>query len=266
MSKEKIRDYYNKNAEYEWKRLIQDNYHRLEFDTTMHFIKRYIKTEKLILDAGGGPGRYTIELAKLGHELVLFDLTPKLLDIAKQRIINEKLENNISEIMQGSFTDLSIYENNHFDAVICLGAALNHVLSKKERKKAISELIRVTKSQGLLFVSVISKLAVLIDPFLRQNQDMNLFKKALESGDYKGGAFAPSHFYTVDEFKEEFSCKKIDLLQLVGLEGLASLKNHRVNKWNKEIYNDWWKIHLKTCTHPAVAETSSHFLGIFKKK
>jgi len=59
-----IRDYYIQSVEYEWNRLIQDPYHRLEFDTTMYFLKKYLPKKGLILDAGGGPGRYTIELAK----------------------------------------------------------------------------------------------------------------------------------------------------------------------------------------------------------
>ena len=39
---------------------------------------------------GGGPGRYTIELAKLGYDVVLLDLTPKLLEIAKRKIKKRK--------------------------------------------------------------------------------------------------------------------------------------------------------------------------------
>jgi len=43
----------------------------------------------LILDAGGGPGRYTIDLAKLGYDVILLDLTPRLLRIAKRKIRRE---------------------------------------------------------------------------------------------------------------------------------------------------------------------------------
>jgi len=59
-----IRDYYDQKAEDEWKRLVQDPYHRLEFIVTMHFLNKHLPKSGLILDAGGGPGRYTIELAK----------------------------------------------------------------------------------------------------------------------------------------------------------------------------------------------------------
>lgn len=65
-------------------KLVRDPYHRLEYNTTMYFLKKYLPSKGLILDAGGGPGRYTIELAKLGYDMVLLDLTPKLLEITKK--------------------------------------------------------------------------------------------------------------------------------------------------------------------------------------
>jgi SAM-dependent methyltransferase len=72
VEKEKIRklvkDWFTKTAEYEWKRLKQDAYHQIEFLVTMHFLEKYLPSEGLVLDAGGGPGRYTIELAKRGYK------------------------------------------------------------------------------------------------------------------------------------------------------------------------------------------------------
>jgi hypothetical protein len=61
---EVVKTWYDTHAEYEWIRLVQDGYHQLEYLVTMHFLKKYLPKHGLILDAGGGPGRYTIELAK----------------------------------------------------------------------------------------------------------------------------------------------------------------------------------------------------------
>lgn len=40
MSDQTIRKYYSELGEKEWRRLVRDPYHRLEFDTTMHFFKK----------------------------------------------------------------------------------------------------------------------------------------------------------------------------------------------------------------------------------
>lgn len=68
---EVVKRYYDENAEREWGRLAQDAYHRLEHIVTTHFLEIYLPKEGLVLDAGGGPGRYTIDLAKRGYDVVL---------------------------------------------------------------------------------------------------------------------------------------------------------------------------------------------------
>jgi SAM-dependent methyltransferase len=78
---EEIKNHYSQNAE--WERLYRNAWHRLEYDTTLYFLKKYLPSQGRVLDAGGGPGRYTIALAQLGYDMVLFDLTPKLLEIAR---------------------------------------------------------------------------------------------------------------------------------------------------------------------------------------
>lgn len=80
------REYYNAMGEKEWRRLVRDPYHKLEFEVTMHFLRKHLPETGMILDAGGGSGRYTIELAKMGYQIVLMDISEVQLDIAKKRI------------------------------------------------------------------------------------------------------------------------------------------------------------------------------------
>ena len=77
-----VLEYYANNVRSEWRRLIKDAYHRLEFATTLHFLSQYLPQRGLILDAGGGPGRYTIELAIMGYDVCLLDATQANLDFA----------------------------------------------------------------------------------------------------------------------------------------------------------------------------------------
>ena len=58
MVKKLVKSYYADYGIKEWKRLARDPYHQLEIDTTMHFLNKYLPKKGLILDAGGGPGRY----------------------------------------------------------------------------------------------------------------------------------------------------------------------------------------------------------------
>lgn len=79
--------------------------------------------------------RYMIELAKLAYDVILLDLTPKLLQIAET--ISEELKWKVKQLVQASIHDLSAFKVGTFDAVLCLEEALNHVTCKEHREKAI---------------------------------------------------------------------------------------------------------------------------------
>jgi hypothetical protein len=51
-----VKEYYSKQGASEWRRLVNDSCYKLEFDTTVHFIRKHLPREKgLILGVGGGP-------------------------------------------------------------------------------------------------------------------------------------------------------------------------------------------------------------------
>jgi S-adenosylmethionine-dependent methyltransferase len=79
-----VKEYYAKQARSEWHRLQQDPYHQIEFIITTHFLEKYLPKHGLILNAGRGPGRYTIELARRGYDVVLLDFVPEMLKVAKR--------------------------------------------------------------------------------------------------------------------------------------------------------------------------------------
>jgi len=271
MSKKLVREYYDRIAVGEWKRLAKDAYHRLEFDTTMHFLKKYLPRKGSILDAGGGPGRYTIALAKQGYEVVLLDLAPELLHIAEKEIKKAKVRKKVEQILQGSVDNLTMFKKNTFDAVLCLGGPLSHLLHKKFRTKAISELVRVAKKKAPIFSSVIGRIAMSMNSINYLWSEMtkapNIFRKYTIKGDYSGGyGFAPCHFYLPEELENEFK-SKAKVLAMVGLEGIFSAHERRFNEvYRMKKYNRiLWETHLKTCTHPSVVGISEHFMIICRK-
>lgn len=263
---------YSASAKYEWHRLVQDSFHRLEFDTTLKFLKKYLPKKGLILDAGGGPGRYTIELAKLGYDVVLSDLVKENLDLAKRQIKKVKLEAKIKDIVEASITNLSKFKNNYFDAVLCLGGPLSHVHPKSERQKAISELIRVAKVSAPIFASVMSKYGVILATPGGWPQEV-AFKKhyenlVLRGEDYRWRGNHYCHYFTSEELKKSFSQKNIELLEIIGLEGLNTdvKTTNNFAKWHPRAWKNWLEIHNKICTEPFVVDASGHMMIIVKKK
>lgn len=269
--REAVKRYYTDRGLGEWERLAKHPYNRLEFDTTMFFLKEYLPKNGLVLDAGGGPGRYTIELAKLGFDVILLDLTPKLLEIAREQILNATVEERAKRILQGSIDDLSMFRDNTFDAVICLGGALSHLVIDKQREKAIDELVRVVKADAPIFVSVIGKLAVCMNTIVFLWPELEsapeVYREYTETGDHFGGtSFAPTHFYMPEELEREFG-GRTKILKMVGLEGIFSTHEKEYNEVHKmgKYNNILCETHLRTCTHPSIVGISEHFMIICRK-
>ena len=270
MSRKIVKQYYARTVAQEWRRLARDAYHRQEIDTTMRFIRKYFPKRGLVLDTGGGPGRYTIELAKAGYDVILHDLTPENLSFARNKIRRAGLARRVKALDAGSITDLRIYQDNSFDAVICLGGPLSHVIDQRKRDKAIRELVRVAKPGAPIAVSVMSRLSVLVVELtlFPEEVEMPHYQKMLNTGDYLGGyGFTACHFFLPEEFRAAFDDKGVEVVELVGLEGISSSHRKELNRIakNEKQWKIWQATHLKTCTHPAVVGTSEHMLVVARK-
>lgn len=266
-----VKDWYTKTATGEWKRLWRDPYHQIEFMITMHFLEKYLPKKGLILDAGGGPGRYTIALSNKGYDMILLDITPKMLKIAKRKIKQAGVQEKVKQIIEGSIVDLSMFADETFDGVLCLGGPLSHILEEDKRVKAVKELSRVAKIDAPIFASVIGRIGVLKGIPLFYPQEMQYGKVYWETGDYtpgiSGTGFTSAHWFLPEELEAFFKHQSIEVLEMAGLEGLSSHHRRAINKLSKdkEKWSMWLDILLKTCTHPAVVGGSEHFLLVGKR-
>jgi len=267
-----VKEWYGKNSEVEWRRLQRDPYHQLEHMVTQHFLRKYLPKQGLVLDAGGGPGRYAIELAKAGYNIVLLDLVPEMLELAQRKAKQARVKRNFKDFLQGSIENLSRFQDATFDAVMCLGGPLNHLLSEKQRETAAKELVRVAKRKATIFVSVISRLGLLRTILTEFPHEMRYAKHHWETGDYipgvYGQGFTAAHWFLPEELHRLFEKQNVQVLEMAGLEGLSSLHRRETNKLYKdqEKWRMWMEIIMETCTHPSVVGNTEHFLLVAKKK
>ena len=264
---------YKENPDKEWKRLVKDDFHKLELNRTMDAIEGYIPSKGHILDAGWWPGRYSVLLAKKWYDITLTDLVPEHIALAKKVIKEHKVQHKMKNILEWSITDLSQFKNNTFDAVLCLWWPLSHIQPASERQKAIKELIRVAKKWSYIFVSVMSKYACLlagIDGRPEELEDKKQLIKLIKTGDdyrWRGDGFC--HFFTGEELANVFKKEKVIIQKIIGLEWLNigsrltnifAKKSPKARKVRKEIHNETLN------TDPFVVNSSSHILIILKKK
>ena len=78
-----------------------------------------------ILDAGAGQGHFSINLANLGHQLTLTDISEQMLNLARQRIQRDKLTDRVTLVAQPLqnlrryFSEGGSEGRGQFDIVIC---------------------------------------------------------------------------------------------------------------------------------------------------
>ncbi|KXH74699.1 MAG: hypothetical protein AM326_09615 [Candidatus Thorarchaeota archaeon SMTZ-45] len=155
-----------------------------------------------ILDLGCGSGRHVVYLTHLGFDVYGFDASPKALSMAREWLKDESLHANLCE---HKMEDPFPYDNNFFDAVISV-QVIHHNLMK-DIKKTISEIERVLKPGGILFVTF----PVLKPAPLNEKNDWKLVK--VEEGTYvpqqgwESGI--PHHYFTEKEISIEFQSFEI---------------------------------------------------------
>ncbi len=273
---EVVKRYYDENAEREWGRLVQDAYHRLEYIVTTHFLEIYLPEEGLVLDAGGGPGRYTIDLARRGYDVVLLDLSPRSLDVARREINKAGVGGRAKRVVEGSITDLSEFDKESFDAVLCLGP-LSHLLEEGDRKRAVAELVRVAKRKAPIFASFITLFGVyrvvlkrLTDEFLNPSHEEMFSRGIHREGwhlDVSRRGFTDAKFFHPTEARELFEAEGVETLEMATCEGLSSQLVEETNNLyeDKEKWERWLEIILRTCNDPAILGLGEHLLYVGRK-
>lgn len=272
---DEVREYFNNYGIKEWDRLDHNTYGRINFLLHMDFIKEIIRPGIKVLDAGCGAGRFSIELAKLGCEVTLFDLSEEQLRIAKAKVEESHLESRINAYIQGDIRDLSIIPGNTYDLVLCYGAPLSYILEGRE--EAVAELVRVTKENGTVAISVNNKWGILKMllgnryPDFFNNKEYWFIDKVIESGDlpkHEKVEQPTRHFFEASELLKLLEDANLKAIMLGGspLFCCGNIEQVEELAQNKEAYETILEIELLTYTKPTMIDNGEFLLAKGRKK
>ena len=145
---EKIESYYNTKAK-DYDESFKMLYFKIFDAITWKYLAPYIPTNPnaLVLDAGGGTGRWTIQIAKKGCKVILMDISGEMLQIATKKVKEENLQQKIT-IKKGDITKTK-YADETFDMVLC-----EHALFLfKDPDIILKEFRRILKKKAPLIIS-----------------------------------------------------------------------------------------------------------------
>lgn len=257
---------YALRAEQEWTRL-GGGAGALEFTVTKALIERHFPDTGRVLDIGGGPGRYAEWLTQRGFRVTLADAVPELLDIARERV------RGIEEIVTADARDLSRWPDNSFDAVLCLGP-LYHLTDAADRRRTISEVIRVVRPGGPAAFSLITTYSHLRRLISRpadhaEFTDPQFLRRILHDGIYQRAARDTFNGYAVapGEAAKEFAGSGLQTVTLAAIqgflcEGCAAGNLEQLRAAQPDAYEQIITALLTSTTDPTLLGGATHLLYI----
>jgi SAM-dependent methyltransferase len=156
---ESVEAFYDAYETREWDRLVASPEARIIYHLHRKFLKGHYGPGARVLDAGCGPGRFSLDMAAAGARVTLFDLSGEQLRIARTKLAEHGLAAQVEEYCHGDVRDLSRFADHTFDTVVCYGAVLNYLL--EDAASAVREFVRVVKPGGSVLVSVNSRMGTL---------------------------------------------------------------------------------------------------------
>ncbi len=204
-----------------------------------------------ILDAAGGTGRITLLLARMGYSITLCDISPRMMDVAKQKLRKERLLDRV-QILECDVRDIP-FPDESFDFVLCWDGMI----------EAARELIRVTKRGGKISVFLVNRCRGAIDLFQEDpTSALDLIKS--RSGHVRHHEMK-RRAVSAEEAQSLFEAGGIRVLDIYAVCGWLPLlpiskKVLKSRSWDEGFFNQVTEMVLGLSKEPSVGGMSRHLV------
>lgn len=250
MNEEKLINYYNKFNE---KKRLKTRHGEIEFYVTTSYINKYLKKENKIIDIGAGTGAYSNYYEKKGYNITAIELV--------KHNIREIEKNKNIKCYSLNATNLKGIESNYYDVTLLLGP-MYHLLSDKEKEKALSEAKRVTKRNGYIFICYCLKdFAILKHGFIDNHIDeiKDIEKDTITD---KDNLYSFVSIDYINKLRKKLNLKEIEM---ISQEGPTEYFRKEINKMDEKTFNIYKEYILKNSNNKNMLDYSRHIIDITKK-
>ncbi len=260
---EVIRDHYQSSREED---RIVEGLGQLELLRTQEVLRRHLPAPPArILDVGGATGAHADWLAADGYQVHVVDLTSRHVELVGHTLGSRGVTAEVGDARWLS------QENGSFDCVLLLGP-LYHLTEHAERVQALGEARRVVRSGGIVAVAAINRFASLFDGLTRgylfDPEFQTIVARDLAEGQHRNPGnrehwFTTAYLHEPVELGEEIEQVGLEMIALVGIEGLAGWLPGLGDRWATD---DGREVILASAraveSEPALLGLSGHLLAV----
>ncbi len=232
-----------------------------EYLNTMKYIEKYISPSAKIIEIGAGTGRYSIALAEKGYDVTAVELVPHNIEIMKKKV---KSHHNI-KIFEGNACDLSAFKSDTYDIVLLLGP-MYHLFTDEDKHRALSEAIRIAKTNGIIYASYCNN-DTSIYKFFYTNRVLKYLEKGLIKEDYHTVSSPEEIFelYRKSDIDELMKKHNVTRLHFVGVDMLSYLYDDTFDNLSDLEFEEYMKFLSNLCEREDCVGLSIHMLDVFRK-
>ncbi|CUA96530.1 Ubiquinone/menaquinone biosynthesis C-methylase UbiE [Thiomonas bhubaneswarensis] len=168
-----------------------------------------------IADIGCGTGKWAGFFSGRASSLLLSDVAESMLAVAVRKFAHVPSVQSL----RASVDDLGHISDASFDLVLCMGDPLSYA---PDYVRGISELCRITRPGGLIFVSVDSRLGYLRILKEQHHADLDTLFTFLETGNIIGWEGLPLHAFTTKELGDLFAEAGAETLSIHSLPSASA--------------------------------------------
>ncbi len=259
-----VRSYYEARGESEWHRLDNPFEGLIEQEIHSRALAGLLPRGGRVLDLGGGPGKWTIWMLRRGHRVVLGDLSPRMLRIARREIAAAGLA--ADGVIELDARDLSRFPAAEFDAVLCMGP-LYHLVDAADRELALTEVRRVLRPGGVLLATVMTRYAWSLAALLESGSPRVAAVRAmLQDGVYRhpeAGRFTEAYLFRPEQIAPWFESAGFRTLRTIASQSFLQLVQEQVaqlRERDEDAYHALVEIAYQAAGDPSILGISNHVL------
>lgn len=228
MALSNIEKHYNKHPED--LRLLR-RHGIVEFETTMHHLRRFLKPGMQLLDIGAGTGRYTSALMAEGYDVKAVELVKRNIQVFLDR-------EPTADVVQGDARNMPFIPTASADVTLLLGP-LYHLIGDEEKLKALTEAKRVTKPDGLIFVAYLMNEYSILSYCFDEDRIGGLLEKGVVDREFhiKAEVDELYDYVRIDDINRLDAAAGLERVTIFSPDGAADYMRTRLNRMSDETFS-----------------------------